>query len=88
MAKTDFSRALKTLNGHLDQRKYIVGTKMTLADISIVSALVYPMKLVCDETYLESFPNVVRWFLNCIQEESFKTVIGDISISTKESTTS
>ena len=86
MAKIDFSRALKTLNDHLDERKFMVGTKMTLADISIVSALVYPMKLVCDEIYLGSFPNVVRWFLSCIEEESFKAVIGDVSISKREST--
>ena len=65
-------------------KKYLVGSQITLADISIASALVYPFKLVCDPKFLEQYGNVTRWFADCVGQDEFKAVIGDVVMCKKE----
>lgn len=83
-AKSDLTKALTTLNNFLENKKFLVNDNITLADITIASALVYPFKLVCDETYRKSFPNVIRWFTECTSQNEFKAVIGTVSLCKKE----
>ena len=83
-AKGDLAKALTTLNTHLEGKKYLVNDNVTLADITVASALVYPLKLVCDEEYRKSFPNVIRWFNDCVSQEEFKAVIGSVTLCKKE----
>jgi elongation factor 1-gamma len=45
---------------HTLQQTYLVGDKITLADIVVASALVYPFKLVADAEYRKPFPCVIR----------------------------
>ena len=78
-AKSDLTKALTTLNNFLENKKFLVNDKITLAGITIASALVYPFKVVCDETYRKSFPNVIRWFTECTRQNEFKAVIGTVS---------
>ncbi len=85
-AKTDLSTALATLNTHLEGKKFLVNDSVTLADIAVASALVYPFKLVCDEDYRKSFPNVMKWFDACVSQEEFKAVIGSVTLCKKELT--
>lgn len=83
-SKEDFAAVLSKLECHLHTRTYLVGDAITLADISIVSALVYPMKLVCDKAFLKPFTNVTRWFNTCVNQEEFKKVIGEVKLCKKE----
>ena len=76
--------ALTILNNHLQTRTYLVGEQITLADICVVSALVYPMKLVCDKNYLKPFGNVVRWFSTCVNQPQFKAVLGEVVLCKSE----
>jgi len=85
-AKIDFGKALALLELQLKDKKYLVGDQITLADIAVVSSLVYPMKLVCDKAYVEPYPNVVRWFQSCVDESNFKNVIGVTTMCKKEIT--
>lgn len=85
-AKKDLSVALTILNDHLLHKTYLVNDQITLADITVVSALVYPMKFVCDKAYLNPFGNVVRWFQTCVHQEEFKGVIGEVTMCKKELT--
>ena len=85
-AKADLSSALAILNVHLLDKTYLVGDQVTLADIAVVSALVYPMKLVCDKAYLKPFGNVVRWFTTCVNQTEFKAVIGQVTMCKQEVT--
>jgi elongation factor 1-gamma len=57
---------------------------VTLADIVVVSTLVYPFKFVCEKSYLKEYENVVRWFLTCVNQVEFKTVIGEVVMCKKE----
>jgi len=85
-AKTDLAKALKVLDDYLGDNTYLVGDKITLADITIVSALVYPFKFVCDPAYRKPFGNVMRWFTTCVNQPAFQTIIGTVELATKELT--
>lgn len=84
-AKVDFSAALSVLDEALEGKKYLVNEeKVTLADITLASALVYPFKLVCDGKYLKKYKNVTRWFKDCVGQDEFKAVIGEVAMCKKE----
>jgi elongation factor 1-gamma len=82
-AKEDLKKALEVLNTHLLHRTYLVGDKITLADITIVSALVYPMKMLLDAGFRKPFGNVERWFCTCVNQPEFKAVVGDVPLCKK-----
>jgi glutathione S-transferase len=93
-AKTDFAMALQLLETYLSKQQsntsghspccYLVKPhQITLADIVVVSTLLYPFKLVCDETYLKPYPNVVQWFLACINQPQFVAVVGKTELYKK-----
>lgn len=63
-----------------------VGDKITLADITMASALVYPMKLVLSPEYRKAFPCVTRWFTTCVNQPQFKAVIGTVELAKEEMT--
>jgi len=68
----------------LSDKTYLVGHKVTLADIAIVSALVYPFKFCADAAYRAPFPNVMRWFDTCVNQPQFVAVIGTIVLCASE----
>lgn len=83
-AKMDFSMGLSVLEKHLSGSEFLVGGSISLADITVVSALVYPMKLVCEESYLKGYPNVVAWFKRCVEMKEFQNVIGKVTFCKNE----
>lgn len=83
-AKADLSIALKVIDEHLQDSTYLVGHSITLADIAVVSALVYPFKFVADVDYRSSFPNVIRWFSTCVNQKKFMAVIGKVDLAVTE----
>lgn len=83
-AKDDLAKALKVLDDYLLTRAYFVGNSITLADITIASALLYPFKLVADKAYLKPFGNVMRWFNTCVNQPEFVRVLGKVQLCKKE----
>merc|ERR1719271_729395 len=83
-AKEHVSDALDSLERHLVDKTYIVGDAITLADITLVSALVYPAKLAMDKLFRARFPNVFRWFDLCVHQPQFVAVIGDVALAESE----
>lgn len=79
-ARADLKAALQVLQDHLTEKNYLVNDEMTLADIVLVSTLVYPFRLVCDEQFLEPYGNVVRWFKTCASRSEFLAVLGPVEI--------
>lgn len=82
-AKTDFTNALNVLEKELTNKQFLVGS-VSLADITIISALIYPFMFVCDEEFRENFKCVAQWFNRCIEMKEFRNVIGEISLCRKE----
>ncbi|CAM9242626.1 unnamed protein product [Ascophyllum nodosum] len=85
-AKEDLKIALGALEKTLLEKTYLVGDKITLADITVASALVYPMKLVMDPEYRKSFPCVTRWFTTCVNQPQFMAVVGTVELAKEEMT--
>lgn len=83
-AKEDVKRALKVLENHLNDKTYLVGEKITLADITVASALVYVFKFVADASYRASFPNVIRWFSTLVHQPNFESVVGTVVFADRE----
>jgi elongation factor 1-gamma len=83
-AKADLAKALEVLNNHLLYKTYLINDQITLADITVASALIYPFKLVCTKDYLKPFGNVLRWFQTCVNQPEFKAVVGEVTMCKKE----
>lgn len=83
-AKSDLAEALKTIDTHLEGKSYLVKDQITLADITLASTLIYPMKLVCDSEFFKPFGNVEKWFKSCVSQSEFKAVIGEVTMCKKE----
>merc|ERR1712063_158985 len=79
-AKADVKKQLMILNNFLLTRSYLVGERITLADIVVATSLVPFYTKVFDPTYRKPFPNVTRWFLTCVNQPNFKKVLGEITL--------
>ncbi|RLN49675.1 hypothetical protein BBJ29_001207 [Phytophthora kernoviae] len=79
-AKEDVKKALQILENHLHLRTYLVGEQITLADISVASALVYPFKMVLDKDFRKPFSAVNRWFSTLVNQPEFQAVVGDVPL--------
>ena len=58
-ALEDFQQFAGVLNGHLEERDWLVGNDITLADISVAANLTYASTVGID---LEPYPNISRWY--------------------------
>jgi len=80
-SKQDMESALKVMEVQLEKEKsnyLVLAEQITLADIVIACYLVYPFTLVFDEAKLNQFPNVSKWFMLCMQQPEFVSVLGKI----------
>ena len=87
-AKTNLSKTLevleKELSTNIDTKSYLINNNITLADITIVSALIYPFKFVASSEYRDQYPSLMNWFTSCISQKEFKAVIGSVILCEKE----
>ncbi|KAI8622701.1 hypothetical protein BC830DRAFT_1088435 [Chytriomyces sp. MP71] len=82
-AKEDIKKILAALNEHLLHHTYLVGETITLADITVVTALLNFYRMVFDAAFRASFKNVNRWFLTCVNQQQFKDVLGEFKLIDK-----
>lgn len=82
-AKEALKRALSALNSHLLFQTYLVGERVTLADICVMSNLLLAYKWVLDPEFRAGFNNVTRWFVTMVNQEEVKKVIGDFALCSK-----
>jgi elongation factor 1-gamma len=85
-AKEDLARGLTVLNNHLSTRTYLVGDRITLADLTVASTLVYPFKFVADAKYRGPFGHVMRWFNTIVNQKEVQAVVGTVVLAEKELT--
>uniref|UniRef100_A0A1W7RAL4 Elongation factor 1-gamma n=1 Tax=Hadrurus spadix TaxID=141984 RepID=A0A1W7RAL4_9SCOR len=82
-AKEDIKRALQVLNDHLLARTYLVGERITQADITVACTLLPLYQQVFEPVFRQSYGNVNRWFITLVNQPQFKAVIGDIKLCEK-----
>jgi len=82
-AKEDIKAALKTLNDHLLTRTFLVGERVTLADIAVACTMISLYKQVLDPAFRKPFGNVTRWFNTVVNQPNAKAVLGQVELCTK-----
>jgi len=80
-AKAKLHKVLATLDGYLLSHTFLVGESVTLADIVVSVQLVPLFGLVFDPSFREPFVNVLRWFLTCVNQPQFKSVLGEVKLA-------
>uniref|UniRef100_A0A8C2HAL0 Eukaryotic translation elongation factor 1 gamma n=1 Tax=Cyprinus carpio TaxID=7962 RepID=A0A8C2HAL0_CYPCA len=82
-AKEEVPRVLAILNQHLNTRTFLVGERVSLADITVVCSLLWLYKQVLEPAFRQPYPNVSRWFLTCVNQPQFKAVLGEVKLCEK-----
>lgn len=82
-AKEDIKKALEYLNTHLLTKTFLVGERISLADISVCCTMLNLFKLVLDPAFRKPYGNVTRWFTTIVNQPNVKAVIGDFALCTK-----
>merc|ERR1712146_282015 len=77
-SKAKASKALESLNKYLEAHTFLAGERITAADIAVCGSLLQPFQTVMDDSYRKQYPNVVRWFMTCVNQPNFKAVLGNV----------
>jgi elongation factor 1-gamma len=82
-AKDEVKKALSILNTHLATRTFLVGERISLADISVACNLLSLYQQVLEPAFRGSYVNTNRWFTTIINQPNVKAVIGDVKLCEK-----
>merc|ERR1711939_1194537 len=75
-AQADFENGLQRLEADLALRTFLVGDRLSLADVIISTILYYPMKFFMDAAYRRKYPNLTRYFSFVVSTPSFFKTVG------------
>jgi elongation factor 1-gamma len=79
-AMEDIKKCMTVLNNALLTRTFLVGERVTMADIAVCCNLVLLYKQVMEPSFRAPFGNVNRWFMTVINQPQFKKVLGDVKL--------
>lgn len=83
-AKKDVTASLKALDAVLKKQTYLVGERVTIADIAIATTLVDLMTDVMDKNFRKQIPNVNRWFDTIVHQAPCAHVFGAVKLAASE----
>jgi len=78
-ANEDLTRVVNVLNSQLTNKQYLVGDKVTLADLAVATYLLPLLQNVWDNEKLAKHANLAKWFNNLISQKEF-AVSGDLKL--------
>merc|ERR1712183_674730 len=82
-AKEDVKKAMTALNEHLLNHTYLVGERVTLADVVVACTMISLYQNVLDPGFRKPFGNVNRWFTTIVNQPQVKKVVGAIKLAEK-----
>ncbi|MBN3299917.1 SYVC ligase, partial [Amia calva] len=82
-ARSELRKVLGFLDAHLKLRTFLVGERVTLADVAVASTLLLPFKYVLEPGLRKSLMNVTRWFETCVNQPQFRQVLGKVALCEK-----
>ncbi|XP_013406317.1 elongation factor 1-gamma-like [Lingula anatina] len=82
-AKEDIKKALGVLNTVLRTRTFLVGERVSLADIVVACDLLMLYKMVLDPAFRQPYQNTNRWFTTLVNQPEFKAVLGSVVLCEK-----
>jgi glutathione S-transferase len=53
---------LKIVDGHLKNNKFLGANELSIADVSLATALRYSFRLIFDDKNRKNLANLTRWF--------------------------
>ncbi|KAK4526145.1 hypothetical protein GAYE_SCF20G4059 [Galdieria yellowstonensis] len=77
-AKVQMKRYLDVMESHLIHNTYLVGERVTLADITAVCYIVPLFRIALGESFRASYGCVLRWLHTCLKKQQFQRVIGSV----------
>ncbi|KAK7045336.1 hypothetical protein VNI00_007585 [Paramarasmius palmivorus] len=77
------SRTLNTFNDHLTANTYLVGERLTLADLVLASAVYRAIQTTFDKELRRKFGAVVRHFETVVNQEKVKDIFGTVEYAEK-----
>merc|ERR1711991_1296689 len=80
-AKKDVKKNCILLNNHLNDKTFLVGERVTLADIVVACALVNLYKSVLAPKFRKPFGNTTRWFQTVVNQPEALAVLGEINLA-------
>jgi elongation factor 1-gamma len=75
-AKDELKHILQLLDNYLRTRTYLVGERITLADIAVACDLLLLFQWFLEPSLRESYPHATRWFVTLIHQKEFQAVLG------------
>merc|ERR1712062_367863 len=80
----DIKGVMKALNDHLLAKTFLVGERISLADIAVCCTLLSLYKQVMDPSFRGAYQNVNRWFTTVVNQPNAKAVLGEVALCSKE----
>ena len=77
----DLKRALAVINTELATKTFLVGERISLADITLVCALYNGFTKLFDANFRKPYAHLVRWFVTCVNQPHFKKVMGEVKLA-------
>jgi len=78
-SKKELLRLLGILNEYLLTRTYLVGERISLADVALVLDLLPAYQYVLEPDLRRPYINVSRWLTTLINQPQFRAVLGDVN---------
>jgi len=78
-SKKELLRLLGILNDYLLTRTYLVGERISLADVALALDILPAYQNVLEPDARRPFINVSRWLTTLLNQPQFKSVLGDVS---------
>lgn len=85
-AKQDIAAALGSLQARLANNTFLVGERITLADIVVFTSLLHLFQHVADPAFRKPFFAVNRWFNTILNQPQTQAVVKNFSFCEKEGT--
>jgi elongation factor 1-gamma len=82
-AKKELLRLMHILDNYLLPRTFLVGERISLADVVLACNLLLAYQHVLEPENRAPFVNVNRWFQTCVHQPNFKSVLGEAQLCTK-----
>jgi len=83
-AKTTVAKNFGLLNQYLEGKEWIVGKRVTLADIVFFCGIAEALQNVLEPSFLQPFPNVVAWVKRCVAQPQFSGYFTGFALTTRE----
>jgi len=82
-AGEQIKKVFQILDSHLSTRTYLVGNRVSIADIVVATSLVRLFELVLDPAFRSGFVNATRWFTTIVNQPNFLAVKGPTTLADK-----